>query len=513
MPELLTGLLDANAARDPDGDAATDGTDRVSWTAYRDRAAALGGALLAAGVERGDRVAVHLPKSVDSFVAAHAVVRIGAVMVPVDWFAPPDYVGAVIGDAHVAAVISSAGVQRVHEIAGAAELAVLAPDAAGTPASPAEVDPADPAYIVYTSGSTGTPKGIVHTHASALAYAHRAVDTYDLGPSDRLANIAPLHFDQSTFELWAAPLAGAAVVIVPDGVLRFPASVSELIGREHATVWYSVPYAIEQLVTRGAPGDRDLSSLRWVLFGGESFPPAALAAAQQALPHARFSNVYGPAEVNQCTFHHVDTATPVGTEAVVPIGRAWADTELLLVDDADRVLDGVAEGELLVSSDTMMAGYWGRPELTAAAIVTRPATGDRRWYRTGDLVRREANGTYVFVGRSDHQVKVRGHRIELEAVESVINELAGVVACAVLVERGEEDRLVALVTPPPPATDRSAITKALRHRLPRYSLPAEIIGVVSVPRTGVGKIDRVAAAALLAENRAAPAIASPELLR
>ena len=138
------------------------------------------------------------------------------------------------------------------------------------------------------------------------AYASRAVDTYGLTASDRLANIAPLHFDQSTFELWAGPLAGAAVVVVPDGVLRFPASLSDLVARERATVWYSVPYAITQLVTRGAPHDRDLTALRWVLFGGESFPPAALVAAQRALPHARFSNVYGPAEVNQCTFHHLD---------------------------------------------------------------------------------------------------------------------------------------------------------------------------------------------------------------
>ncbi len=140
-----------------------------------------------------------------------------------------------------------------------------------------EVDPGDPAYIIYTSGSTGRPKGIVHSHRSALAYATRGSDAYDLTAADRLANIAPLHFDQSTFELYAAPLVGAAVIIVPEPVLRFPASLSELIEEQRVTVWYSVPYLLDQLSTRGALDQRDLTSLRWVLFGGEVYPPGALA--------------------------------------------------------------------------------------------------------------------------------------------------------------------------------------------------------------------------------------------
>jgi len=264
-----------------------------------------------------------------------------------------------------------------------------------------------------------------------------------------------------------------------------------------------VPYAITQLVTRGVPDDRDLTALRWVLFGGESFPPAALAAAQRALPHARFSNVYGPAEVNQCTFHHLDT--PVddsATGGAIPIGRPWDDTDVLLVDADDRALDGACEGELLVSTDTMMDRYWRRPELTATSIVARPeGRPAQRWYRTGDLVRRLADGTLVFLGRSDHQVKLRGHRIELEAIEAVITAAPDVDACAVIIERGDEDQLVALVAPTPDDEARSSMLTALGQRLPRYSVPAEIVGVASLPRTGVGKVDRSAAAEVLARHR------------
>ncbi len=511
-PVALSALLEHQATIRATDEALTDGRVRLTWAGYRDRAASLAGALAANGVRAGDRVVIHLPKSVNSFVAAHAIVRLGAIVVPVDFFAPAAHVADVIGDAEPAAVISSVGKQRLAEIMASGSTStpmpvVVGPDAEGVAAAISDVGPRAAAYIVYTSGSTGRPKGIVHSHASALAYARKAVATYDIMPDDRLANIAPLHFDQSTFELWAAPLAGAAAIVVPDGVLRFPASVSDLVARERATVWYSVPFAITQLVDRGAADERDLSSLRWVLFGGESFPPAALSAARRAVPAARFSNVYGPAEVNQCTFHHLDCSpdgfdlAASGTSDVsVPIGRPWADTEMLLVDDEDRALDGAVVGELLVSTDTMMDGYWRRPELTARSICTRSDTGTtRRWYRTGDLVRRDADGMLFFIGRTDHQVKVRGHRIEIEAVEAVVAEASEVTACAVLVERGSEDRLVALVTPA--RDDTTSVIALVRSRLPRYAVPAEVIGVESLPRTGTGKVDRVAASSLLADIR------------
>lgn len=503
-PQVIGDLLEAQARLRGDDEALTDGTARLTWREYRDGAERLASALAARDVGPGDRVGVHLPKSADSFVAVHAIVRLGAVVVPVDWFAPERYVAEVLSDAGAEVVVSTARGSRLETLRGTAGVRdVVDPSSdadRGATAPVVGVGPSDPAYIVYTSGSTGRPKGIVHTHASALAYARRAAETYGLTADDRLANIAPLHFDQSTFELYAAPLVGAAVLVVPDGVLRFPASLSELVARERITVWYSVPFAISQLTSRGALDDRDLGALRWVLFGGEPFPPAALAEAMRRLPGVRFSNVYGPAEVNQCTHHHLD-APPTGDEPV-PIGRPWADTEILVVDGSDRVVVPGETGELLVSTDTMMSGYWGRPDLTAASTTVRADAGEpRRWYRTGDLVCERDDGLLVFIGRVDHQVKVRGHRIELEAVEGVIGEEPGVDACAVLVERGAEDRLVALVAPSPSPSVRQSLAARMSDRLPRYAIPTEVVGVASLPRSGVGKVDRVAARAELDRRR------------
>lgn len=493
-PTVLSALLDRPASDRPDALALTDGRSRLTWAEYRDDAAALAATLRRAGVAPGDRVGVHLPKSATAFVAVHAVLRAGAVVVPVDWFAPPAYAAEALGDAGVRVVVSAASGRRRDELVGATgELAIIDPadDHPSDHQPPVPVEPDDPAYIIYTSGSTGRPKGIVHTHASALAYARRAVGTYGVGPDDRLANIAPLHFDQSTFELYAGPLAGAAVLVVPDGVLRFPASLAELAARERVTIWYSVPYVIMQLVGRGSLDDHDLGSLRWVKYGGEAFPPADLAAAMAALPSARFCNVYGPAEVNQCTFHHLDT--PPADHQPVPIGRAWDGVDLLIVDRDGAAIVGPGRGELLVSGPTMMREYWNRPDLTAASIITRPDDA-RRWYRTGDLVDRNDDGDLVFVGRADHQVKVRGHRIELEAIEAVLVDHPAVDACAAFVEHGDDDRVVAVVSPPPDDATRAELTQRCRDRLPRYAVPAEIGGLGTLPRTSSGKVDRRAAA-------------------
>jgi amino acid adenylation domain-containing protein len=376
---------------------------------------------------------------------------------------------------------------------------------ASTPSAAVDADPSDAAYIIYTSGSTGRPKGIVHTHASALAYATAAAHTYGLTSTDRFANIAPLHFDQSTFELYCAPLVGAAVLVVPDPILRFPASLSELISREAITVWYSVPYLLGQLSTRGVLDERDLSSLRWVLFGGEAFPPGQLAGLMRQLPEARFSNVYGPAEVNQCTVYHLDRPPTDGEP--VPIGVAWDAADLRIVDpdDVDAPMPPGQPGVLLVSSPTMMDRYWERPDLTDAAISTHPGSDGRptRWYRTGDLVVEHDDGNIEFLGRIDNQIKLRGHRIELEAIDLVLGDIAEVDAATVVVDRPEDgdDRLVALVVAVSGSADHfdlvELVGRTLRSRLPRYAVPSDVRVVDSLPRTATGKVDRTASLRLL----------------
>ena len=520
-PRALDRLIDSSDLVDRGVDlhrqGITDGSESLTFGEYADAVARLAGGLVGLGVKPGDRVAVHLRKSVWSFVTVHAVLRAGGVMVPLDPLAPPAHVAGVLVDADASVLVTDAPPARLHEMLTGVGLgaivslravewpagSVMAWDdaIAHEPVDRVGVAGTDPAYIIYTSGSTGRPKGIVHTHSSAWAYAERAVTEYGLGHSDRLANVASLHFDQSTFELYSAPLAGAATIVVPDAVLRFPASLSELIERERATVWYSVPYILRQLSTRGALDERDLTALRWVLFGGEIYPPGELATLMRQLPDATFSNVYGPAEVNQCAAYHLSTPPP--PDRTVPIGRAWAGTELVVVDDRLQPVPSGDIGELLVATPTMMSGYWARPELTAASVIELDG---RDWYRTGDLVYADEAGDLVFLGRVDHQVKVRGQRVELEAVEAALLDLDEIAEVGVVADAsGDEVALAAAVIPragtePGSTFDARSISRSLAARLPAAAIPGSIVEVEWLPRTASGKIDRPALVERLAGN-------------
>ncbi|MEM1126996.1 MAG: AMP-binding protein, partial [Bacteroidota bacterium] len=339
----------------------------------------------------------------------------------------------------------------------------------------------------------GLPKGIVHTHASSLSYATLAADVYGLRADDRLSGFPPLHFDQSIFDYMSGPSVGATTVIISEGHMMMPASLSQLMADERLTVWYSVPYALVQLLLRGALDQRDLSSLRWVLFGGEVFPPKHLRALMLQWPQARFSNVYGPAEVNQCTFHHMDT--PPADDAVLPIGPIWPNAEGLVLGPDEAVLPPGEAGELVVRTPTMMQGYWNRPALNDRAFYHRPRAGGRTdlFYRTGDLVRQDEAGTYWFLGRQDRQIKARGYRIELDEVEAALLAHAAVAEAAVYAvpgpNGGHQVQAALLLHPGPAPTPREILAHAAQN-LPAFALPARLDIIDQFPRTSTGKIDR-----------------------
>lgn len=520
-PALLSGLLDAGRV-DDDAPAVSDPDGSLTFGQLRERADRLGAVLRDLGVQPGDRVGIHLESSVETMAAVHGVLRCGAVVVPLDPRGPVAHVGGVLRDCGVHVVVGGGSERRVAALGAEAELRAVvgcdaAPDgvhsvgwadvAAAAPVAPVAVDPDVAAYVITTSGSTGRPKGIVHSHRSGMAYARLAAATYGLGPTDVVATLSPLHFDQSTFSLYAAPLAGSCVLMVPDGVLRFPASLTGLVADTGVTVWYSVPTLLTHVVRRGVVAERDLSAIRWVLYGGEAFDPGTLRELMAVLPGARISNVYGPAEVNQCTFHHLE-APPTGDEPV-PIGRAWPETEIVVVDDDGEPVAPGEVGEILVCSSTAMTGYWGQPEATDAAFRDRRgASGEvSRWYATGDLGRWREDGELVFVGRADNQVKVRGHRVELEAVDAALAALAGVEAGVAVARRDDEGalRLVALVEASAPLDQRAA-RRDLARTLPAAAVPDDVVVVDDLPRTATGKIDRGAALRLLTPGDVAPTL-------
>jgi acyl-coenzyme A synthetase/AMP-(fatty) acid ligase len=325
-----------------------------------------------------------------------------------------------------------------------------------------------------------------------------------LVPEDRLANHAPFHFDLSVFDLYVGALAGAAVYPVPPRLSSFPAAIVQMYVRERLSVWYEVPSSLILFLRSGELARQDLSALRLLLFAGEVFPVKYLRELMTLIPGVRLANLYGPTETNVCTWFDV-TEPPPG-DAPLPIGVACDNTQALVLDESLRPVPDGEVGELWVRGPTVMQGYWGKPDRTAASralLEVGPGVRDEA-YRTGDLVRRRPDGNLEFLGRCDHQIKVRGYRVELGEIESVLHLHADVAEA------------VALAVPDPDLTHRLKAVIVLREgvslseaevkrhcasSLPRYMVPEAVEFRSSLPRTSSGKVNRRELAAGEEEER------------
>ncbi len=515
-PSTLADLVSHAASVRPDGDGVVGLERAFSWLEVEDHTRRLAGLLIRNGIGKGDRVAVLRPKGHESFEAVHAILRAGAIVVPLDPMAPADATAPVLVDSGAKGLIGhAASIKRSRALDATDVEIVLAtgdisnidttttiipiddlssvPDDVPLP----DLEPSDPSYLIYTSGSTGVPKGILHTHGSGLAYARGCVAAHRMTPQDRLASMTGLHFDMSTFELYAAPLAGAAVVQMSEPHLRFPASFTERASEQRTTIWYGVTFLLQQILERGVLDERNWDDLRLIMFAGEVFPDAALRALMTALPDVRFANIYGPAEVNASNTW--DLSGPPADGDAVPIGPGFADAELLVVDDDERPVPNGTKGILWVSASTRMREYWNRPELTEA--TRRPRADGPDWYITGDVVHLDDDGVAWFHGRSDHQVKLRGIRVELEGVESALSNHPAILHAVAGPWGGEPGTLGATVVLTPGADlDLRTLQRWSAQVLPAVAIPAALFTTNSLPQTPSGKIDRKSVRAEIATS-------------
>lgn len=466
-------------------------------------------ALIAAGVRPKDRVGLFLHKSLELGVAIYATLKTGAVFVPLDPFMPAERLAFILEDCGIEVLITSDLQCKVLEdlrkkdgltLAGVTKpvpfKTITQQMIAAHPLTVPDVIITDQylGYIMYTSGSTGEPKGMMHTHAGSIAYANWGKDHVKLTAADRVASHAPLHFDLSIFDFFSTLRAGGTVVLVPEALTKFPASWTKLIQEQRITAVFTVPYTLISMVEQGAMKTRDLSSLRWIMFGGEPYPPKQLRVIMEALPQVQFTNVYGPAEAPSCTCYDIPRPLPEG-DAPLPIGLVSRNSEGLIIDEDDVPCAPTAPGELCIKSSTLTRGYWNKPDLNKKAFLLRKGYGPFPdvYFRTGDRVQEGEDGNLRFLGRMDRMVKTRGNRVELDEVEAALVSHTDVIEVAAFVvpDAHASWSIIATVTLREGSdADRGSLTKHMRAKLPPYAVPRDILILSELPHGSSGKVDR-----------------------
>jgi len=462
------------------------------------------------------RIGILATRSFETFAGLVGAAWAGACTVPLNPAQPAARLASILRGAGLRAlVVDREGAGHVGHEAVASLLPglVLAPPGTERPGAtswdqlpqpsrddvPVAVPAGHPAYVIHTSGTTGLPKGVVVTAANVDHFVASIRDLYAMHSGDRVGQFCEPSFDLSVFEIYAAWDAGASLHVVPENRRLAPAG---FIRERGLTVWSSVPSVISILQRMKMLQPGLFPSLRVSVFIGEALPVAAAEAWQKAAPNSVVDNHYGPTEATvACTMQRLtDPAVATPGRGTMAIGRSYAGMETDVADDDGRFLASGEVGELVLHGPQVAEGYLGDAETTSRRFVflDHPRLGRTRWYRTGDLGYRDAGDVLHCLGRLDHQVKVNGHRVELEDLEAHLRVAAAceeVAAIAWPVVDGHAAGTVAFVCGS--ASTPAGIRERLRELVPAYMLPKRVVALAAIPRSANGKTDRVALAALV----------------
>lgn len=480
------GLLhDGFFAQPPGAIALVHNGDKLTYGELADRALRI-----AASLPAGEVIAVSLPKGPDQVAAVLGVLAAGSAYLPIGVDQPTARRERVLAAAGARLVIDDIG-----EFSGATPLS-----------TPRPTSPDALAYVIYTSGSTGAPKGVEITHAAAYNTVTDINERYGVDSADRVLAVSALDFDLSVYDIFGLLAVGGTVVLVDEDQRRDAPAWARLVREHGITVWNTVPTLLDMLLVATDAETTDTVAalpLRLTLVSGDWVGLDLPGRLHAAAPDCRFVALGGATEAAiWSNAYEVRDVAEHWTS--IPYGHALRGQRYRVVDERGRDCPDWVPGELWIGGAGVARGYRGDPELTAEKFVTRDG---ERWYRTGDRGRFWADGTLEFLGRTDHQVKIRGHRVELGEIESALISFPGVVdGVAIAVGERAGRRLVAFVVPEPDTVghqgghpggiDTEGLRDHLRTQLPSYAVPASIVCLDALPLTANGKVDRRALADL-----------------
>jgi amino acid adenylation domain-containing protein len=519
VKQRLHDSLTAQAEHRPDATAVVWRDQATSYGELEQASNRLARALVAIGCRRGDRVGLLLPKSTQALVAMFATLKADCIYVPIDTTSPAARIERILRlcecrcvlaepstTALLQDLIASQGLPESAQI-GWLDRDVTRPsdvktqfswDHAGS-LSDAPLDSrsdlSDPAHILFTSGSTGIPKGVVITHSSVTHFVKWAIPYLGMRATDRISCHPPLHFDLSTFDIYGTVAAGAQLHLLSPEISLLPHRLAEFIRESRLTQWLSVPSALVPLATFGVVERDDFPELERLLWCGENFPVRALIRWMQCLPHVAFVNLYGPTETTIASSYYRVCQCPANERTEIPIGQACDGERLLVLNDQLGPVAAGEIGDLYIGGVGLSPGYWRDPEKSRDVFIENPhgIHSSDRIYKTGDLARIGDDGMIYLVGRSDSQIKSRGHRIELGEIEAALHATPGVQNAAVVaLDTGMDDRVICCAYVPFPGADLppTVLKQQLAKVLPRYMIPARWMKLKRMPLNGSEKTDR-----------------------
>jgi len=457
----------------PEATALIEGDRALSYQQLRQQAGRLSVALLA-GPEPCRRVVIALDRGIDAAIAILAVLGAGACYIPLDIKNPTGRLNYIVNDADAQVIIGKGPCPDWLETpARWLDIDRLPGSSAQAGVWPVEIGAEALAAILYTSGSTGVPKGVALSHRAMCNFADWASATFKIDAGDRIASLAPFHFDLSVFDLFSSLSVGAAVHFVPAALTLSPSRLTAWLSEQRISVFYTVPSLLGFIALKGSLSTTPLPELKKVLFAGEVFPTPQLKNLCGLLPEVDFYNLYGPTETNVCCYWPVERER-LQDGLPIPIGYPACGAELKRDNET---------GELLVRSSNNLSGYWQQGQL----INALPAG---HYYRTGDRVTLNERGEYCYHGRLDRMLKCSGYRVEPAEIETAILQCPGVSHCAVVgVADATSGRRPAAAVVLKPGAGLEAVVKTLRQRLPPYMQPCRFIVLDSLPYLSSGKTD------------------------